>query len=316
MKLIYRCIVAICALSLTLPVIAVGDDPAVSVATDSVSQANTIFVAPLFEYPVAPDDIADLKGKTNYLMLNFWKPMDLKQKKAVDQNALNHAFSVYTAAMPHANREIALKGVDELLKSLRKNPTLLLQFTKAAEETIYGPRATMWIDEVYIKFLDAVSECKKIDKSRKVRYDDQRGRLSNSMQGHSMKFDYTDRDGSTVSFTPSAKANIIEFGNPDCDDCRRAKIMMEVDLTLNDLIDKGLVSVTFVNVEEMEPEELSAAFAGYPHEWSVGSNPDLIDSIDIREFPSFYVINSDGTIIAKNLTVAQAMAVAVQNAGK
>lgn len=93
--------------------------------------------------------------------------MDFKSKSTVDQNALNDAFKVFSVPLRWANRDKAIAATNKLLQTISKNPTLLLQFTKAAEETIYGPRAEVWVDEVYLKFLNTLVSNKKIPAQRK-----------------------------------------------------------------------------------------------------------------------------------------------------
>lgn len=291
-------------LGAAVPLFAQQPAPADSVVA---GQQDVIVIDPLFEYPVAPEELPDLESKTNYLMENFWKPFDFKSKRAVDQTALNDAFATYTSFMNHADRQVVNKSVDELVKKLKKNPTLLYQFTRTAEENLYGPRANVWIDEVYLKFLDAIADNKKIDSSRKARYLDQRRRILASPHGGVLApFSFTAPDGSKKDYVPAAKVNIIEFGDPGCDNCRKSKILLEVNFELRDLIEKGDVSMTFVNLEDSDLPA-SELFSSYPESWTVGSNTDIVEQIDIRDYPSFYVLDSKGTILGKNLNVQQAI---------
>ena len=96
--------------------------------------------------------------------------MDFKNQGALNQAAVNDAVKVYSFPMQWADKVEVDKSLDKLLAQLQKNPTLLVQFTKAAEEALYGPRANMWIDEVYLKFLSTAMKNKKISKARKERY--------------------------------------------------------------------------------------------------------------------------------------------------
>ncbi|MDE5869058.1 MAG: DUF5106 domain-containing protein, partial [Muribaculaceae bacterium] len=108
-------------------------------AQSSAAEENgVIYIEPLFTYPVAPEDIVSLGDKSNWLMQHFWDSFDFKSKKAVDQNALNDAFSVYSHPMIWADKDVVLKSTDNLINNISKNPVLMLQFTKAAEENLYG----------------------------------------------------------------------------------------------------------------------------------------------------------------------------------
>ncbi len=274
------------------------------------ASADTILIQPLFEYPVAPDSIQGLKEKSNYLMDAFWSPFDFKGKSTVDQNALNHALEVYLTPMRFADEAKSNASMDALLQKLAKNPTLLLQFTKAAEENLYGPRASVWNDQLYLRFLDALIANKGIKKERKERYRYQAELLRNSLVGTTPKdFEYTTPQGSKAHFYPNGVITVIEFGNPDCDECRQAKLKLDTNVGFNTLVDKGAVNVLFINPSPEEGWEKE--FEGYPDKWHFGANEDITDLYDIRTTPCLYVIDDKGKIAAKNITDAEAaMAIA------
>lgn len=269
-------------------------------------QASAVVVLnPLFEYPVAPDELTDLRARTNWLMSHFWDNMNFKKKSTVDQNALHDAFGVYVAAMPYADKSVVEESVEKLLKLLSKNPTLLMQFTKAAEDGLYGPNAGVWIDEVYIRFLETYLANKKIEASRKIRYADQLNRLNNSKVGSKLKaLSLTTRDGSAVNFTPTTDFNIIEFGLPDCDECRQARIVLDVDFSLREALEKGKASMTFVVMDEDTDGMLMEMTSGYSQQWLVGKNGDVAEYYDLRTTPCFYIVDKEGKVVAKNITLS------------
>lgn len=273
--------------------------------------AEIIEIEPLFEYPVAPEEIVSLTDKSNWLMQHFWDKMDFKKKDAVNQSALNDAFRVFTLPMQWADKVEVDKDVDNMLSQISKNPTLLLQFTKAAEESLYGQRAKIWIDEVYIKFVETFLKNKKISDARKIRYKRQLTQLKNSMIGEiPPSFDFTTPTGNPGKFQPIGVFTIIEFGDPDCDDCRHAKLKMETDMKFTSLVDRGLVNVLFIVPDPLEGWQTT--LGEYPSNWVVGGSDNVSEILDIRATPSFYVIGKDGKIVAKNITVDQAKALALQ----
>ncbi len=272
--------------------------------SEKKSDSAQIIIAPLFEYPVAPEELEDLTERTNYLMEHFWDKMNFKTKQAVDQNALNDAFGVYASAIPYADRSKVVISVNKLLKSLSKNPTLLYQFTKAAEDNLYGPRAGVWIDEVYMKFLEETVKNKKISQGRKARFADQLLRLTNTRSGETMApLQLNDSEGKIEEWKPTAPLNVIEFGSPDCDDCRRARILMDVNLPFLDKLEDGSVSMTFVIIEEDPDGMLMGMTKNYPAGWKVGGNDTAVEIFDLRSTPSFYILDAEGKILAKNLDV-------------
>ena len=280
-------------------------------AATGISQP--IVIEPLFEYPVAPDSLPTMQDKSDWLVDHFWDTVDFSKKTTVDQNALNAAFKVYLTPVRFADGTRAMASIDRLIKNISKNPALTYQFAKAAEENLYGQRADFWNDDIYLKFVDALMANKKIKKERKVRYADQKRRIENSRLGQVPSgFDYTLPTGATARFEPNGVITVIEFGDPDCDDCQIAKLKMETDVKFSSLVDRGLVNVLFVIPDPETGWEVK--LAEYSPKWHVGASDTVSDLLDIRTSPSLYVVGKDGKLLAKNVDITTAIPVAVNAA--
>ncbi len=271
---------------------------------------SQIVIEPLFEYPTAPEEMTDLQMRSDYLMEHFWDAMDFKRREPVDQNALNDAFSVYATAMPYSSMKSVNASIDRLVKSLKGNPLLLLQFTKAAEESLYGPRAGLWSDDAYLPFLKALVAYKSLPDSRKQRYAMQLDLLKRNAIG--AKFPamrLTLRNARHADFKPDTELTIVEFGNPDCDDCRFAKTKLDVATDLAEKIDEGKLKIMFVVADAVpdDQNEILQQFASMPESWVPGICYGGDDIYDIRMTPSFYILDRNGKILAKNLDVARAV---------
>lgn len=286
-------------------------------ATGVVLAQQPIVIEPLFEYPVAPENLESLEEKSNYLMEHFWDSLDVKNKKGVSQHALDDAFSVYCAAMRFADRETVHKSIEELLKRIKNNPALLIQMTKAAEDNLYDGRAGIVSDEAYLPFLRNVVKNKKVSKLRKSRWEQQLRRIEASQEGTALPhFAIEDRFGHKGNFEARHKMTIIEFGDPECDDCRFSRLTLETNVDLSRQVNDEKIGIAFFVVS---PEEgWQAEVADYPSKWLVASAEGIDDELDIRQSPSFYVLDAEGKIVAKNVTAERAAAIALsglENAG-
>lgn len=274
-----------------------GNTPA-----DTISAEGVLVLPPLFEYPIAPEDLS-WNERSNWLVQHFWDTFDFKQK-SVGQSQLLHAFRTYIVPMHMADREVALAEIDELLNKLKKSPSLLLQFTQAAERSIYEPQtADLIIDEVYVKFLKAITSNKKVPQLRKARYAAQLQSLENTLTGSKMpSFKYTDKNGVSSVYTNEGVPTIIEFGDVDCSDCRITRLRLETDTDLQKLVNEGKAAIYFISpdIADESVSEWYTHIAGYPADWKVGRAENLEDEIDLRIVPCLYVIGADGTIIYKN----------------
>lgn len=282
----------------------------IGVSASYISAYGEIYIDPLFEYPSAPDDIDDLQTRSDYLMDHFWSNMDFSRKEAVNQTALNHAFQIYSSAIFYASRESALKSIDELTKKLKGNPTLMIQFVKAAEDCLYGKRAEVWSDEAYIPFLKAIIAEKTLPKSRKERYEYQFKLLGDNAIGNKFpSFRMTLRNGHHYDIKPSAPLSLIEIGNPECDDCRFAKMKLTMASDLEEMVENKQLDIFFIVADAVpeEQQEILESFSDYPENWKCGIVYGADDLLDLRRTPSFYILGKKGEIIAKNLDVTTAV---------
>lgn len=279
-----------------------------SILSQEVGQDDVIQIEPLFEYPTAPEELTSINDKSNYLVDHFWDSMNFKDKATVDQNALNDAFKVYAVPMRWAEKSRSLASTDKLIEKISKNPVLLIQFTKAAEENIYSPRADVWIDEVYIKFLQAITNNKKIPESRKKRYSHQLKVLEKSMVGsRAPEFKFTTREGKEATYFPMTTPTMLIFGDPSMTEWRLSRLSMETNIQLIQALDKGKVNILFIVPEDNKKGWIEDT-SNYPSNWTVGCSADVKEIFDFRVAPSIYIIDGEGKIAMKNVDSTTAIA--------
>lgn len=267
-----------------------------------IEDGDYVVIPPLFEYVETPDDLPDLQSRTDYLMENFWTPFDFKNTAAVDQNALNHAFEVYTGAMEFASEKKIKESVKNLINKIKGNPVLTFQFTKAAEEWLYGPRAEIWYDEIYMDFLQNLVDNKKISDNKKKKYAEQLSLLKANSPGAKLpSFALQNTDGIHQNFPAGKDYILIEFVTPQSEGLRYSNLKLDISGTINDMIEDGELLVMVVNVGE---GELGINENG---KWELYKSGDAAKTIDFRRDPSFYIISKDKTIKGKNLEVDDAI---------
>lgn len=261
-----------------------------------------LVIPPLFEYVIAPDDLPDLQSRTDYLMDNFWNPFDFKNTKFVDQIALNHAFGVYTQAMTYASKKHVLDSVKKLIRNIKDNPGLSLQFAKAAEENLYGPMAVIWSDEIYMLFLQNLVDNKKLDKSKKRRYKTQLDLLKRTALGESIPdIALVTEDGTHSKFQAQKDFQLVVFTVPNCEDCKYSNVKMDISSVVNDMIEDGRLDVILIMTGYPVKNK------DYPDKWLVFSSENAKDIMDLRLFPCFYIVDKNKKIRGKNLSVDNAI---------
>ncbi|MDE6436176.1 MAG: hypothetical protein K2K69_01535, partial [Muribaculaceae bacterium] len=111
-------------------------------------------------------------------------------------------------------------------------------------------------------------------------------------------------DGTTGRLSDAAEgASVLIFVNdPDCDDCRMARVRLSADVNTRDLIDKGRLTLISLLPDEPNAEWREAA-AAYPENWVVGAMEDADTLFDLRYPPVFIYLDSDHKVLAKGLDI-------------
>ncbi|MCH5223083.1 MAG: DUF5106 domain-containing protein [Muribaculaceae bacterium] len=276
---------------------------------------DVLQIEPLFEYPVAPEDIESLSERCDYVVTNFWEPFDFKNTQAVNQIALNHAFNVYLNALIYSSDKGFKDSLDKLIKKISGNPTLLVQFEKAAEESLYGPRAEWVADDIYMRFLDAAAKNKKISKTRREKYNTRANLIRTNTIGQTAPtFKFIDIQGKENTYFPMSTPTILIFGDPTNTDWRLARIRMDSNSRLTQAIDKGKLNIIYISLNQ--DEAWKNAVANYSKKWNVGVSDNIKEIYDLRLHPSIYLIGNDGNILLKNSTLDSAIDKALEIVGE
>lgn len=257
-----------------------------------------------FPYPIVPDSISTLQGRTDYLLEHFWDFCDFK-KAFSSRPRMAGAFKDYLSFMPHASAKQAHRSVARLLKTLEKQPDDLLFIARKAEEYIHSDTAEIYSDELYLPFAVAVSSNKRIDKAVREQFEHQARILSGSQVGMpAPSFNYTDRSGAPGVFAAdsTAEVTILFFNDPDCMDCTIARSRLHADIRATNFIKDGVMRVVAITPGEAD-EAWKQMAESYPAEWTVGAAPDVDEIYDIPSTPTFYVIDDNNKIALKRIDI-------------
>ncbi|MDE5841218.1 MAG: thioredoxin family protein, partial [Muribaculaceae bacterium] len=158
----------------------------------------------------------------------------------------------------------------------------------------------------YVRILKSALANKKFPKLKRARYELQLKQLEHSMTGEAPNiFEFTRSNGESARYFPMSTPTIIIFGDPECGDCRMAKLRMQANVAFSKAVSDGKINVLFIIPDPEDGWEKMAE--DFPANWTVGASDSVSDIYDIRDIPEVYVIGSDGKIAAKHITTMQAM---------
>ncbi|MBE6318589.1 MAG: DUF5106 domain-containing protein [Bacteroidales bacterium] len=256
-----------------------------------------------FQYPQAPESLNSLSQRANYVVIHFWDKCNLKSAFS-SRKKMKKAFIDYVTYMQYASSDTIYTSIDKLIKEVQKSPKNMLYLAEIAEETLYSDSALFWSDELYLPFATAITQTKKISKAEKARYAHQATVLKNSSIGTTApSFEYTTPNGNKQHFDSiKAPAIILFFNDPDCIDCRLAKVRLATDTNLNKLIDAGVIKIASI-YPGIADDSWKNEVADYPKNWIIGACENIYELFDMRTTPSIYQLDNKHKIVAKNLNV-------------
>lgn len=266
-----------------------------------------------FQYPIVPDSIKHFQRRCDYMARHFWDFCELKKAFSAKQKMANE-FKVYISILRNATPDSAIASVNRFNKKLEKQAADQLFMAECAENLLYGDTAEVWIDELYLPFAEAVAANKRIDKASKARFAHQANILRNSLTGKRIgSLPYTTREGEKRNLdNDSAQVLVVFFNDPDCDDCNLARIRLDADISMTELINEGKAKIIAISLTEPS-EEWKQAVSSYPSTWTVGANPDADLNIDLRNgTPDFYIVDKNHNVRFKHLNIDQVLDVARQ----
>jgi len=261
--------------------------------------------ATLFPYPTVPTDITDFTDRADYFVTHFWDECRFKSEFSSRQR-FEDTFEDYAQMLPHATETAALSSIDNLIAHVAKSsPANLLTLGEIAESMFYDGKVGFVSDALYLPFVKAVAGCKKLSGAEKARFVSQVKVLENTVTGAvAPDFTYTDINGKKARFAERPKLHTILFINdPECDDCRMARVRLSADYYLGQFIDKGQLQVISIYPGEYSAEWAAEAVDNADPKWTVGACADIDDIYDLRTSPAIYYLDREGHILSKTADV-------------
>ncbi|MDE5727880.1 MAG: DUF5106 domain-containing protein [Duncaniella sp.] len=266
-----------------------------------------------FQYPIVPDSITTFQARCDYLADHFFDFCDFSRSFS-NRQRMGEEIKVYLTLISNANARKGAEGARALMKKLEKQPAEQLYVAELAEGSLYGDTAQYWLDHIYLPFAEAIAANKRIGKAEKSRYEHQAKLLRNSTVGGQVPdMPYTKADGTTSHIkADTAQVVLIFFNDPGCSDCFMARVRLNADISISDLIREGKLKV--VSISLCDPDDEWKKYASeLPETWTTGAAPDADLTFDLRSgTPDFYILDSRHRIWYKHLDIDQVLDVARQ----
>lgn len=241
-----------------------------------------------FPYPEIPADLRTPVERASYLITHFWDNADFSDMETIEQG-----FADFISVFPPADSTARAQAMRELVRASGASS----EVAALVEDYLYTPASPVYDEEYFILFLNAQLESDLLSDEAKVRpallLDEA---MLNRVGAKAADFHYIMSDGteSTLyeSLPEGEKPMLLFFYDPTCDVCHKFMELLtaeEADIPVLAIYPDDDADTWREHIEDM------------PSTWRVGM-ADVFGLYSIREFPTVYVLSSDGRVIRKNIS--------------
>ena len=279
----------------------------ISCGHNQANNVSTSIIDGEIEIPRPPAELKTPQEKAEFILMNFWNPVDFKDTTlTLNESFVEQNFVNFISVFPYAEEASRKKAVNNLLDKTKVDSRALDSFMQVAELYLYSPDSPMRNDDYFLHFMEYIIESSETTESQKeiASYT-----IENINKNHvgtkATDFNFTDSDGkdrSLHSVFPDRETMLI-FYDPDCENCH--KVISEIinDPDISQKVSNGGLGVLAVYSGHNKTSWLRD-LSSFPKEWIVGHETGQIDEselYDLREMPTIYLLDNDKTVVQKEL---------------
>jgi len=236
----------------------------------------------------------------------FWTDYDFKDRKLIDQPVLiQQAVLSFIDLLNGYSPQSSKQAIELFMDKLLVADTSVVKYTvdEVLEKFLYRADSPIRNEYYYLTVVDCIIKNEKISTIDKERFMFQRKLITSNQIGNvANNFNYITKDGRNETMADiKAEYLLIYFNNPDCDECRRVKVLMENSPEITSSLQTGKLVVLSVYIDK----DLAIwRKVKYPEEWINSYNEDQCimnrSLYDLRAIPSLYLLDKDKHVIIKD----------------
>lgn len=274
----------------------------IALAMSVCAQARTPVELPL---PEVPANLTQPSERAAYVLLHFWDAMDWKNKALTgDDQFMEQNSSNFYSLFNMTDSVSESTAVGRMLEGASADMEAYRKVADIAKTYLYEPYSPVADDDAYAVVADRLLADGKLDEAELLRIEEtHRMAMKNRVGEQAADFEYTDRTGRRCRLsdeTGSKDYLLLMFYDPDCQDCAELEHHLQTASEFK-RPDFGVLMVSPYGGGELWERHASTI----PAEWAVGytDDADLDELYDIRVTPTVYLLDRNGKVLAKNVTI-------------
>lgn len=270
---------------------------------------TTSYTLPL---PVIPSSLSSPEERAGFLSTHYWDRMDWNDTLLLSsERFMGESMATFGQLLHMTSHDKAVASVIRMVNGAAVSERALNTVNKFAYQYFYYPDAPQHDAETYLLFINALLAQPGIDYASRVRLEERLSQINkNRVNQLASDFKYIGTDGnmhSMISTRSDADIRILMFYDPDCTVCDEAAKILSSGHSFNLAQQEGQVAVIAINADGQEEGGPAKVKKGFQPSWTVGYSPDGEVNEDeiyvIRATPSIYIIDKQGTILEKDLSL-------------
>lgn len=255
--------------------------------------------------PAVPDSLTTPRLRAEYILDRFWDGMDwrdttlTRDTEFMEQNAAN-----FYNLFQFTDSAGIVSAAGRMLEGAKVDRQTYRDVAEIAELYLFEPESPVVDEESFLIVADLLLADGALEDAERMRIEDARSAAMLNRVGHTANdFEMITREGAQMKLSEAAKRNkltVLMFYDPDCHDCAEfERFLAEAK--------PGDVGVVMVSPYGEQDGLWASHAATMPSEWIVARpvSEEFDDEglYDIRMTPTVYLLDCEGMVVAKNVTI-------------
>lgn len=264
--------------------------------------------------PNIPSNITSSEERAEFLAFHYWDNMDwndtilLKAERFMGEN-----MATYGTILEMVPYKTAVSAVSGLINEVADNKHALRSIDEYAFSYFYYPGAPQYNEELYLLFINPLLAQSNFAEADAERLKMRKEYIHKNRVGSiAADFSFIGTDGkehTLLKTSQEAAYRILMLYDPECEVCEDAIRIMSEAKAFTEAQKSGEVSVIAINAYGQPNGGEADRKDGMPQNWVVGYSPEgEIENEEIyaiRATPAIYVLDKDGRILMKDLSIAR-----------
>ena len=274
---------------------------------------------------VPPAMMENVQDRTEYMALHWWDAItdpsrpytcDTSLVSGVKRNDVEQKFSNWTNILNMVDLAHARKSLTRLhdravvCEKTDTSSNVYEVFTEMVKKYLYDPNSPVRNEDHYSAYAERLAQSDLVDPLMRKKYARQADLAAlNRIGTKAADFRFTDKSGRTHTlYGVKSDLTLLFFSNPGCGACKDIIDVLNNDPKISGLISEGVMQVLNIYIDE-DLQSWRSYMSIYPENWYNGFDPDLVIRGDVlynvRAIPSLYLLDSDKTVIMKDVPEAR-----------